>query len=316
MEAGDAFFGRGHVHRDDLAAGFGQGAADRRAQSAESARDQGDACLRHASVPQKRRRPVSRDTGLRSTSSARAGLRRVARGLGLGGRGGAAHAAAEVALEFLPHLHVALGQLVHHGPRRLPEQVAHLAAELRLLLHEQLHAALQVVAHEALQRVAVETDDLAEQLRRQDRFAILFLLRDDLKQDRAGQVVAGLGVADLEVLSVDDQLADVFDGDVAGDLGVVETAVGVLLDDPGRSHGAIALIHSRRSMTQRNSSCNGSGISPPVQGRPGDGMKGALGRLRVCRPRSGHQPMWWPPLMSRFEPVIQAARSSTRKPTA
>ena len=31
-----------------------------------------------------------------------------------------------------------------------------------------------------------------------------------------------------------------------------------------------------------------------------------------CR---AYQPMWWPPLMSRLEPVIQLACSSARKPT-
>ena len=46
-------------------------------------------------------------------------------------------AAAEVALEFLPQLHVALGQLVHHRPGRLPQHAAHLLAELLLLFHEQ-----------------------------------------------------------------------------------------------------------------------------------------------------------------------------------
>ncbi|KAG0942803.1 hypothetical protein G6F31_014814 [Rhizopus arrhizus] len=90
-------------------------------------------------------------------------------GAGAGTRSGAARAratetAAHAALEFLPQLQVALGQLVHHRPRGLPQQVAHLLAELLLLVEEDLHAALQVIAHEALQGIAVEADQLAQQL--------------------------------------------------------------------------------------------------------------------------------------------------------
>lgn len=62
----------------------------------------------------------------------------------------ATEAGAEVALEFLPELEIALGELIHHRPGRLPEQVAHLLAELLLLVQEHLHAALQVITHEAL----------------------------------------------------------------------------------------------------------------------------------------------------------------------
>src|SRR5690606_12763179 len=50
-----------------------------------------------------------------------------------------ADAAGQVLLEFLPHFHVALGELVHHRPRRLAEHAAHLLAELRLLVEEHLH---------------------------------------------------------------------------------------------------------------------------------------------------------------------------------
>jgi len=54
---------------------------------------------------------------------------------------------------------------------------------LLLLVEEDLHAALQVIAHEALQGVAVEADQLAQQLGGQHRFAVLFLVGDDLQQD-------------------------------------------------------------------------------------------------------------------------------------
>src|SRR3546814_1627005 len=94
---------------------------------------------------------------------------------------------------------------------------------------------------EALQRVPVQADDLAQQLGRQHRLPVLFMLGDDLQQHLPGQVIAALGVADLEVLAVDDQLADILDGDVAGDVGVVEATVRVFLDDARLGHGAKAL---------------------------------------------------------------------------
>src|SRR5687768_5598607 len=146
-------------------------------------------------------------------------------------RRGAAHAADEVLLEVLPQLQVLLGQLVEHGPRRLADQTAHLLAELLLLLEEHLHRALQVAPHEPLQRIPVEPDDLAQQLGGQHRFAVLFVLRDDLQEHAAGEVFPGLGVADLELLAVDDELAHILDRDVAGDPRVVQTTVRIFLDD-------------------------------------------------------------------------------------
>src|SRR5687768_17730254 len=129
----------------------------------------------------------------------------------------AADAADQVLLEFLPQLQVALGQLVEHGPRRLADQPAHLLAELLLLFEEHLHRAFQVAAHETLQRVAIEADDLAQQLRREHRLAVLLVLGDDLQQHLPGQVVAGLGVADLELHAFHDQLAHILDRDVTRD---------------------------------------------------------------------------------------------------
>src|SRR5690606_6756855 len=151
-------------------------------------------------------------------------------------------------------------------PGRLPEHAAHLLAELRLLLHEGLHRAVQVAAHEALQRVAVEADDLAEQLGREHWLPVLLVLGDDLQQHLPGQVLAALGVADLEVLAVDDQLADVLDGDVARNVGVVEATVRILLDDARLGHGAKALTERPCSMAQCSTGCKergGAALSGP-----------------------------------------------------
>src|SRR6185312_9280506 len=97
-------------------------------------------------------------------------------------------------LHRLPRGHVALGEVVQGVPGRLPHQAVQLAAELRLLVEKYLQTALEIRTHEALQRIAVETDDLAEQLGREHRLALVLMLGDDLQQNRAGQVLAALGV--------------------------------------------------------------------------------------------------------------------------
>ncbi len=104
-------------------------------------------------------------------------------------------------------------------------------------------------AHHALHRMAVEADDLREHRGGEHRRAARLLLQDDLQQDAARQVLAGLGVDDLELLVLEHQLLDVGQRDVGARLGVVEPAVRVLLDQAnGRSHvssflvGAIARV--------------------------------------------------------------------------
>src|SRR4249919_4029989 len=236
--------------------------------------------------------------------------------------------AGHVLLEFLPHGHVALGELVHHRPRRLAEQAADLGAELLLLVEEDLHRPFQVVAHEALQRIAVETDDLAEQLRGEHRFAVGLVLRDDLQQHLAGKVIAGLGIAHLEILAVDDELAHILDGDVAGDLGVVETTVGILLDDADRTHRAPTL---NRGAAQHGSGAVASQLAPVMcrRSRPGwlnlavrrgfvRSKALSAGRLpaRAATNPSCYQPMYWPPFADRLAPVIQPASSGMKKATA
>src|SRR5690606_27066101 len=132
-----------------------------------------------------------------------------------------ADAADQVLLQLLPHFHVALGELVHHRPRRLAEHPAHLLAELLLLVEEYLHGALEIAAHEALHRIAVETDDLAQRLGGEHRYATVLVLGDDLQHHRSADVVPGLRLTELELLTGADQLAHILDLDLAGDLGVV-----------------------------------------------------------------------------------------------
>ena len=84
-------------------------------------------------------------------------------------------------------------------------------------------------------------------------------------------------------------------------------------------------------MTHRNSACNRQKEGGVLfRGREmlrsmETVLRAAPARVAAVFPLPGtagkgkrfhHQPMWWPPLMSRLEPVIHAAWSSTRKPTA
>jgi hypothetical protein len=62
------------------------------------------------------------------------------------------------------------------------------------------------------------------------------VLGNDLQQHRAGQVVAALRIANLELLAIHDQLAHVLQRDVTGDLGVVQTPIGIFLDDAVLCH--------------------------------------------------------------------------------
>ena len=74
-----------------------------------------------------------------------------------------------------------------------------LLLQLLLDIDERLDVLLQVRAHHALHRVAIAADDLRQHRLREDRHAARFLLEDDLQQDLARQVLARLGVDDLEL---------------------------------------------------------------------------------------------------------------------
>jgi hypothetical protein len=108
-----------------------------------------------------------------------------------------------------------------------------LGAHALLLLGEALQRHFQIRRQEGLHRVAVEADQLAEELDRQQVLAAaaVFLFEDDLGQDRAGDVVVGLGVIDHEVDALLHHVRQVFEGDVRGRRCVVEATVGVFLDD-------------------------------------------------------------------------------------
>ena len=303
-------FVAGEVECDHPAPGAGEGDADRRSEPADAAADAATRVLTRSRSAPPWRRSIATACQPRVLSFSRAVP------------DGRRAAAGQCLLEILPDLQVALGELVHHRPRRLSEQAAHLLAELLLLLEEHLHRALEVVAHEALQRIAVEADDLAEQLRGEHRLAVLLMLGDDLQQHLPGQVVAALGVAHLEVLALDDQLAHVLDGDVAGDLGVVEPTVGILLDD-ACGHATAPPVVSRAWRSAAPLATAGVKRHKSPVARAGEQRFSFRNALRSRRRRkvaparqARYQPMYCPPFADRFAPVIQAASSGMKKATA
>ena len=69
--------------------------------------------------------------------------------------------------------------------------------------------------------VAATADDLSQKCPTHDRFAILFLLADDLQQDRASNVRAAFFVDNHEIDAVENEVPDIGEGYVAAFLGVV-----------------------------------------------------------------------------------------------
>ena len=83
----------------------------------------------------------------------------------------------------------------------------------------------------------VVPNDVREHVGREHRHAARLLLEDDLQQDRAREVVAGLRVLHLEFLVLQDQVLHFRERDVGRGLRVVETPVRIFLDDAGGGHG-------------------------------------------------------------------------------
>jgi hypothetical protein len=93
------------------------------------------------------------------------------------------------------------------------------ARQLGLDIGEGLHVLFQVGAHEALHRMAVETDDVGQHGLGEHRCTARLFFENDLQQDAAGQVFAGLGVANHERFAVHHQLLDFGQRDVGGRVG-------------------------------------------------------------------------------------------------
>ncbi len=86
---------------------------------------------------------------------------------------------------------------------------ARLLGELVLNVDERLHILFQIAAHHALHGVAVEADDLLKHDRAEHGHAAALFFQNDLQQDAAGEIFAGLGVLHHKAHPVHHQLFDI-----------------------------------------------------------------------------------------------------------
>ena len=122
-------------------------------------------------------------------------------------------------------LHVARHRVVAEGLRQL-------LAHLLLLRRESGHRLLEIARQHHLHLVAVVGDQLPQKGDRQKRVAGLrFLLEDDLREDGVGDVLARLRVLNREILALLHHDGEVVEGHVAARPGIVQSPVGVFLDD-------------------------------------------------------------------------------------
>ena len=141
----------------------------------------------------------------------------------------------------LEHFHVPPHLVLERGEGADAEGLRHLLAELLLLAGQRLDRDFEIARHQHLHAVAVEADELAQEGDRQQVLPFLvLLLENDLGEHRAGDVLAGLGVIDDEILAVLDHGGEVFERHIGARAGVVEPPVGVFLDRDrlcGLGHG-------------------------------------------------------------------------------
>ena len=124
--------------------------------------------------------------------------------------------------------------LFQRRERRSAEGVGQLLAEFFLLARQRVDRLFEIFRHHHLHAVAVEADQLAQEGGRQQVLAgLVFLLEDDLRQHRAGDVVAGLGVVDEEILALLHHRREVFERHIGAGAGIIEPPVRVFLDRGG-----------------------------------------------------------------------------------
>jgi hypothetical protein len=110
-------------------------------------------------------------------------------------------------------------------------KIPKVARRLLLIAREGGHRLLQIAGHQELHAVAVKPNQLPQKADRQQVLPLLLLLDDDLGQDRAGDVFAGLGVVDHEIAAFLDHRGEIVERHIAARRRVVEPAIGVFLDD-------------------------------------------------------------------------------------
>src|ERR1700676_4464250 len=154
-----------------------------------------------------------------------------------GGRG-TSRAAREERLEhrerLLKQFHVAADMFFQRRERRARESVGQLLAEFFLLTRQRVDRLFEIFRHHHLHAVAVEPDQLAQEGGRQQILAgLVFLFEDDLGQHRTGDVVAGLGVVDEEILAVLHHRREVLERYIGARTGIIEPSIRVFLDCGG-----------------------------------------------------------------------------------
>src|SRR5664279_252310 len=129
------------------------------------------------------------------------------------------------------HFHVAPHLILERAEAADAEGLRDLLAEFALLAGERLHGLFEEARHHHLHAVAVEADQLPQEGDRQQALPFLvLLLGNDLRQHRARDVLAGLGVKDDEILAFLHHGGEVLECDVCAGPGIVEPPVGVFLD--------------------------------------------------------------------------------------
>ena len=124
-----------------------------------------------------------------------------------------------------------------------PKACAICSRNLLLLAGQRFDRYFEIARHQHLHAVAVEADQLAQEGDRQQVLPFLvLLLENDLGQHRAGDVLAGLGVIDHEILAALDHGGEIFERHIGAGAGVVEPPVGVFLDRDGSSFWS-AMLH-------------------------------------------------------------------------
>ena len=107
-------------------------------------------------------------------------------------------------------------------------------AEFFLFARQGVDRLFEIFRHHHLHAVAIKADQLPKESGWQQILAgLVFLFEDDLRQYGTGDVVAGLGVIDEEILAFLHHGREVFERNVGAGTGIIEPPVGVFLDRGG-----------------------------------------------------------------------------------
>src|SRR5882724_1559769 len=153
-------------------------------------------------------------------------------------RGSGSHARRHERLEhregLLKQFHVAANMLFERSERRPAECVGKLLAEFLLLARQRVDGLYEIFRHYHLHAVAVKSDQLPQERGGQQILArLVFLLEDDLRQHRTGDIVTGLGVVDKEILAVLHHRREILERHVGAGAGIIEPSICLFFDRGG-----------------------------------------------------------------------------------